>query len=246
MNDKNMIKPKIFESHKEVCCGISTRNGGVSPGSLGMNLSFNVGDDEENVRENRWRMFTSLGIPITDVAFTQQVHSSTVIRVDSPGTYPSCDALITNKRGLYCAVSVADCVPVFLLDILNSAVASLHSGWRGSESNIAEKSAIEMMQTFGSDPSSILAYLGPSAGVCCYEVGSDVAERFENRFIRSDNSKLFLDLRMAIASQLLRCGILGENIETSLYCTICDSNLHSYRRDREKSGRMLGVIGIRP
>ncbi len=241
-----MIRPKIFERFKEVCCCVSTRNGGVSPGLLGMNLSFSVGDIEENVLENRRRMFASLAIPDHAVAFTQQEHSSTVARVDSPGTHPNCDALITNTRGLYCAVTVADCVPVFLFDVENSVVASIHSGWRGSESNIAGKSVNEMVKVFGSDPSTILAYLGHSAGVCCYEVGKDIAKKFEDRFVRSGTQKPHLDLRGVISSQLSRCGVLSSNIETSSNCTICDSTFHSYRRDGEKAGRMLGVIGIRP
>jgi len=241
------MRPEIFERFKEVCCGVSTKTGGVSPGTLGMNLSFSVGDDEKNVHENRRRMFTSLGIPTAAVAFTSQVHGSTVLRVDTPGTYPGCDALVTNKRGLYCAVSVADCVPVFLVDVRNSAVASIHSGWRGTDGKIAVKSVNEMVHAFGSDPSTLLAYLGPAAGRCCYEVGNDVAERFESSFIHSEKGKITLDLRGAICFQLIGCGLQEANIETSPYCTICDSHLfHSYRRDREESGRMLGVIGIRP
>ena len=247
MNDKDFIRPTIFRHLGDVCCAVSTKNGGVSPGSMGMNLSFKVEDTDENVRENRRRMFSALEISLDNVAFTEQVHSTVVINIDTPGIHGRCDALITTKKGLYCAVSIADCVPVFLVDAKNSAIAAIHSGWRGSDGGIVEKSVNEMTRFFRSDPANILAYLGPSAGVCCYEIGEDVARRFENVFVKRIGSKGFLDLRSVITSQLLQSGLQERNIETSQYCTICDAELfHSYRRDKEKSGRMLGVIGIRP
>jgi copper oxidase (laccase) domain-containing protein len=91
------------------------------------------------------------------------------------------------------------------------------------------------------------AYLGPCAGACCYEVGGDVAARFDERHVRRSHGKWFADLRAANLAQLLAAGIREEAIEVSTGCTIHDvTTFHSFRRDGSKSGRMLGVIGLKP
>jgi copper oxidase (laccase) domain-containing protein len=46
-------------------------------------------------------------------------------------------------------------------------------------------------------------------------------------------------------SQLQIWGIPAERIYSAEVCTFCGANeFHSYRRDREKAGRMLSVVGI--
>jgi hypothetical protein len=59
--------------------------------------------------------------------------------------------------------------------------------------------------------------------------------------------KLFLDLVEANRRQLLDAGVLKKNIEASQLCTNCHPELlFSHRRERGKTGRMMGVAGIRP
>jgi copper oxidase (laccase) domain-containing protein len=102
-----------------------------------------------------------------------------------------------------------------------------------------------MGQEFGTTGSDLVVYLGPSASVCCYEVGPEVAERFPERVIEARAGKLFLDLKQANLQQLLSSGVKREQIEISSYCTICHPTLfHSYRRDRELSGRMMAVASL--
>lgn len=69
-----IVRANIFSSVPEILFGMSTVDGGVSNGTLGLNLSFNVNDSESNVIENRKRLFTSLGISESQIAFTQQKH----------------------------------------------------------------------------------------------------------------------------------------------------------------------------
>ena len=38
------------------------------------------------------------------------------------------------------------------------------------------------------------------------------------------------------------CGVLEANIEVSAECTMSSYELHSFRRDKEKSGRMSAFI----
>ena len=72
-----IIRSEIFSKYRQIVFGMSTRNGGVSPGGLGLNLSFDVGDDKVNVIENRRRFFDSLHIGLDELAFPIQCHSAT-------------------------------------------------------------------------------------------------------------------------------------------------------------------------
>lgn len=240
-----ILQADIFKNHANLVFGFSTRIGGVSPASLGMNLSFNVGDDPENVARNRELFLGSLGIQQEEVAFTGQIHSATVLRAEKPGTYADCDGLVTDHLRLFLAITTADCVPVFLFDARHHVVAAVHAGWRGTECEISAHAVQVLRKEFGTDPSELLAFVGPAADVCCYEIGNDVAEKFEDQFIRREAGRLFLDLKSANARQLLRSGIPWAHIDVSPHCTITESDVfHSYRRERERSGRMIGVIGL--
>lgn len=143
---------------------MSTRLGGVSPEPYGMNLSFKVGDDAENVSSNRAKFFGSLGIRPERLALPQQCHSATVLKVETGGSYDSCDGLVTATPNLWLAVSIADCVPVMLVDPQKKVVAALHAGWRGASQHIAERGIQFMVREFGTRPSNVIAYIGPSAG----------------------------------------------------------------------------------
>ncbi|MGD0990746.1 MAG: peptidoglycan editing factor PgeF [Candidatus Sulfotelmatobacter sp.] len=58
--------------------------------------------------------------------------------------------------------------------------------------------------------------------------------------------KIFLDLVEANRRQLMSTGLLGKNIEASDLCTNCRTDLlFSYRAEKGKTGRMMGVAGIR-
>jgi len=237
-----VIRPSVFPPG--IIAAFSTRNGGVSPPPLGMNLSFMVGDDPANVRTNRGIFFGALEIPPAQVAIPGQVHGTTVRRVSGPGDYPETDALISSERGLFLCVSVADCVPILLFDPLHNAVGAVHAGWRGTASAIVVAAVEAMHAEFGTLPAGLIASIGPSASGCCYKVGADVSSQFPGVFVRKEQGESFVDLKGVNRGQLLNAGLRPGNVELSPYCTISDSSLfHSYRRDGAKSGRMMGVIG---
>lgn len=245
-----MSQPRIVTSAKllkyaNIRFGMSTRLGGVSPEPFGLNLSFRVGDDPANVLENRRRLFSSLGFESHDVAVPLQCHSNNVQVAGKPGEYESCDGLITNTAGLPLVVTVADCVPIVLFEPRAAVLGLAHAGWRGAAQGIVAEAVALMVKEFSLAVSELVAYLGPSAGVCCYEVGSDVAEAFSLDLIEQRGDKLFLDLKRANVEQLLGCGLKRDNIEVADACTICSPQLfHSHRRDRNRSGRMMAVASI--
>jgi YfiH family protein len=241
-----IIRSEAFSRYRQIVFGMSTRLGGCSPGRLGMNLSFNVGDDKVNVIENRRRFFGALHIGLDELAFPMQCHSNAVRAVTTWGGYEECDGLATNEYGVFIVLSIADCVPIFLFDPLTRTIAGIHAGWRGTSTGIVAKGVVLLKTELGVEPKNVVAYIGPAAGKCCYQVGDEVAEKFDDRFRHKDSQgKWKVDLKSANQQQLVSEGILPENIEVHGGCTIHEDKIfHSYRRDGKASGRMMGVIGI--
>lgn len=241
-----IIRSEIFSHHDQLLFGMSTRNGGLDIGTLGFNLSYNVGDHREVVTKNRELFFSSLNISQTQVAFPQQQHTDIVNVVSAAGSYERCDALVTGTKNLFIAVSIADCTPVMLFDPVTKTTAGIHAGWRGTASKIVKKTIAKMFVHCGVTPENIIAFIGPSAGKCCYEVGDDVAQKFSSDLCESTGSgKFMLDIKTANKKQLLEAGVQENNIEVHSACTISTPEIfHSFRRDGNKSGRMLAVIGM--
>jgi copper oxidase (laccase) domain-containing protein len=103
-----------------------------------------------------------------------------------------------------------------------------------------------MKNELNSEAENMIVYVGPGISKDKFEVGKEVAELFPGKYVFPKNGKYFIDLKSNIFEQLLSLGLKKENIEMSELCTYCEEGyLHSYRRDREKSGRMFSVIGIK-
>ncbi len=223
----------------------STRPGGVSEGVYGsLNLGLSSGDERERVLENRERFYTSAGFS-GPLHVGHQIHGAVVNEAPmEPGTKG--DALVTDRPGVPIGVFVADCVPILLEDRQTGAVAAVHSGWRGTAQK-AVVAAIEAMGArYGTRPEDLVVAIGPSIKGCCYQVGSEVVEALSQfpepaAFVRKVNGHHYLDLQEANRQLLAEVGV-GE-VHVSGMCTHCDADLFfSYRRDGEKSGRMLGAI----
>ena len=242
----DIISSGLLHSTGLVIHGMSTRRGGVSPEPLGMNLSFNVGDARDNVLKNRGLFARALGIDTDQWAAPVQRHTTVVRRVETAGSYPGCDGLVTDTPGVYLAISAADCVPVFILDVRRKAIAAVHAGWRGTAGGIAGQGVGMLVAEFQCRSGDMVAFVGPGAGKCCYAVGEDVAVRFPQELVRREEGKVFVDLKAANVAQLVAAGIPRQMIEMSPHCTIHESALfHSYRREGSASGRMMGIIGLK-
>ncbi|MDP4229129.1 MAG: peptidoglycan editing factor PgeF [Bacteroidota bacterium] len=239
------IRPKIFQQFPELITAQSTRENGVSPYPYGLNLSSHVGDTSQNVEENRRRFYEGIRVP-PDARFVyqNQIHSSNIHVVSGEeGIVLESDALVTNSENVFLVVSIADCTPVLLYDPISKLTAAIHAGWRGTEQLISPN-AIRKLVELGASPRNIYAFIGASASGANYEVGVEVATLFEKEYYTEiSNGKCLLDIKKANRDQLLIGGVPLRQIEVSDRCTISDLNLHSYRRDGRKSGRMFAVIG---
>lgn len=240
------IKPGIFDKFGNVVCGVSTRFGKEPRPPFDFNMSYKIGDDTDAVKKNRQDFFNELGIDGSKVTFQFQVHSTIHNYVNETCFFNGSDGLYTDKNDLFLAVNVADCVPVFVYDAENKAVAGIHSGWKGTQQKIVTHTIRTMSDRFNSKPENLYVYVGPGISVKNFEVGKEVYDLFDDEFKEKRDGKLYVDLRKDIYTRLINIGVPAENIEVCGYCTYEDDKLfHSYRRDGAKSGRMLGVIGMR-
>ena len=146
-------------------------------------MSFSVGDDENIVKENRRLFFENLGIESENVAYQKQVHEDKISFVTQGGQVGESDAMITDKPGIGLAVSVADCVPVLLYDPMENIISAVHSGWRGTEKKILLK-ILNELKKYGCKTENLVVYIGPSISKNVYEVGKEVAELFEKKYLK--------------------------------------------------------------
>jgi YfiH family protein len=242
-------RTKIFQPFKDVVAAQSTRNGGISPKPYqSLNLGLFTNDNRTNVAENRRRFFSSLQIREEQVVSSYQVHGDQVKVVKAPGQLEGFDALITNKRGLYLTVTIADCVPVLVYDPAQQVVAAVHAGWRGTAAQIIAATLKTMEGRYGTAAKDCLAFIGTCIDECSYEVGEEVAECFSYQQKRWDENrhKFFVDLKKANQDQLLTWGVPPENIEISPFSTVLNNDsFFSHRHEKGTTGRMLAVIGMK-
>jgi hypothetical protein len=171
---------------------VTTRHGGVSAGGYAtLNLSFAVGDEAANVRENRRRAAAALGADPADFVFAAQVHGrcaevvsaadrgrGTLAAGDAAGP---ADALVTATPGTVLAILVADCVPIVLYDPAAHVLACVHAGWRGTVARTAQ-AALGAMCSLGARPRDVIAGIGPSVAAGSYQVGEEVAAAARDAF----------------------------------------------------------------
>ncbi|HEV2885105.1 MAG TPA: peptidoglycan editing factor PgeF [Pyrinomonadaceae bacterium] len=247
--------------------GFSTRSGGVSSmPENSLNLAGFNEDAAENILENR-RRFLKLFDGKWVFAGCWQMHGADVRLIrnvtdakpaeDAHGETIYCDAIVSNAEGILAGVKTADCVPILLGDPGSGAFAAVHAGWRGTLAEVVLKALDRMADEYQAQPGNIRVAIGPSAGACCYEVGTDVIGAFTNRF--ADAGTLFketrtdhacIDLLAANKAQLVSAGVDPQKINIAPLCTMCRTDLFfSYRREKKiqgKVGRLMSVIGKRP
>jgi len=244
--------------------GFSTRLGGVSPMPLNaLNLAGFNDDAAENILENR-RRFLKLFNGTWTLAGCWQLHGTEVRIIrnmeeakpaeDARGETVYCDAIVSDAANVLAAVKTADCVPILIGDSQLGVFAAVHAGWRGTLAGIVIETLERLAKEYGARPQNLRVAIGPGAGPCCYEVGSEVIEGFKARspesrylFNPTREGHARIDLPQANRDQLISAGVKDEQIHTAPLCTMCCTNLFfSYRREKHlygKVGRLMAVIG---
>lgn len=215
--------------------------GGVGPGSVirGRELACRV-----------------LGADLSRLTVAQQVHFGRAVLVEEgdvgrgsrahEDAISDADGMVTDVPGAVLMILTADCLPVVLCDP-RGRVGAFHAGWRGALAGIAQNTVRLMIGRGGSTPAELIAVLGPAIRKCCFEVGLDVAERFElasgnmkQQTVVTREGRAFVDLPAFVKGELVAAGLKERNIIDVGLCTCCLPELfYSYRRD----GRLIGSQG---
>jgi YfiH family protein len=224
------------------------------------------------------RAWDEIGAAVgVDLVRVHQVHGiGVVIRRagDAPRRpLPVADIIVSSDPAVVIAIQVADCVPILIADRVTGAVAAAHAGWRGLAAGVPRVTVEALVREFGSRPDDLIAAAGPSIGACCYEVGPEVRQRFEDAawpeattirwfFARPQPSianpsmagvrteprpgHWFFDSGRAAGDQLESAGVPRDQIFVANLCTASHAAaLCSYRRDGAGAGRMAAAIRAR-
>ncbi len=189
------------------------------------------------------------------VVAVKQVHGTDVLIVDQflpigKSLSEECDAIVTNQPEVLVTVRTADCVPVLLYDHTHQVVAAVHAGWRGAVKGIVPKVLGVLKDQFRCSPHTIQVAIGPSAGVCCYEVDQPVLLALQNiGMVRESiveqktSDRGLLNLKHLNRVQAIEAGVPASNIFILDVCTICRPDLFfSYRREGDQRGTMVSGI----
>jgi YfiH family protein len=221
-----------------IVAGITTRTGGYSLGLWSEEPAGQV--------MTRWRAFRrAFESEFPTVVMSHQVHGTDIKWHAnlSPGwiVLDGVDGHATQDRGVLLAITVADCIPIYLVAPHRGIVALLHAGWRGVAGGILERALGELTAATGATCRDFVMHCG--VGICgnCYEVGYEVSERLTGR--PPSTSPAFVDLRGLLAGLGAALGLAEVSI--SAFCTAHHNDqFYSHRASRGTDGRMVAYMGI--
>ncbi|SLN22380.1 peptidoglycan editing factor PgeF [Ruegeria meonggei] len=236
--------------------GFFSRRGGASSGVFsGLNCGYGSSDQTEAVSVNRTRVANAMDVSPEALISVHQVHSPTVLTIDSPinGDKPKADAVVTATPGLALTILTADCQPVLFADAQANVIGAAHAGWRGALDGVLE-ATLDAMEELGAKRENTAAVIGPTISQQAYEVGPEflddfVAESAENLrfFANGAGDRLQFDLPAFGLHRLRQAGI-GQ-AEWTRHCTYSDPDrFYSYRRATHAKeadyGRLISVIKL--
>lgn len=251
---------KFSDYREDIVFGFNTRKGGVSSGMYeSMNLSLTLPDDPKKVRKNYERWLQSLGISPRDTVIGLQTHTNHVERVDETNKgqglfrkrMKDVDGLVTNVPGVALITYHADCTPVYLYDPVKKAIGMVHAGWRGTVQEIAGVAVRKMQAEFGSNPSDMVAMIGPCISKEHFECDRDVVDAVQSMSVNAeemisyDEVKQKYHVSIAGVNRLVlqAAGIPKENIDMQDICTYGNPELYySHRRDGKQRGGHCALL----
>ncbi len=190
------------------------------------------------------------GVRVPTVVTMRQVHGSDVHTVDrawldaEPSAPPVADGVVTDVPGVVLLVRVADCVPVLLADLDRGVVGAAHAGRPGLVAGVVPRT-VEAMRALGAE--RLVAWIGPRVCGRCYEVPSkmreEVAAVVPESFAETSWGTPAVDVGAGVLAQLKAADV--ETVDAAR-CTVEDDDLFSYRRQGAASGRLGGLVWVRP
>ncbi len=213
-------------------------------GSLGLSLPDPAGDVMARFRAFR----ESMQPAFSALQMAHQVHGTEIARHENvaPGFHvrDDTDGHITGQVGLLLAVTVADCVPVYLARQDGLAIALLHCGWRGTAAGMLEKGIAQLGRAVKRLPllpaAKLSVFLGVSICGKCYQVGPEVPLAVDGAIVEG---KSCFELRASLARRAEAEGV--KDITISELCTSCNRDqFYSHRASGGDGGRQIGYLGL--
>ncbi len=187
------------------------------------------------------------GVPAPNgLIVPKQIHTDIIWKVTAKdvamaGIFEA-DAVVTAVPGLPIAIRTADCLPALMYDPVRRVIAAVHAGWKSTKLDIAVKTVELLRADYGVDPKDIRVAIGPCIHLESCEVGPEFREYFPKDTFDTPQGLRF-DIVSANFRQLTGAGVDRRNIFDCGFCSFKDPvRFHSFRRDGEKSGRMISVI----
>lgn len=225
----------------------TTRSGGISqPPYDGNNLALHVGDNRDDVLQNRDMMMKALNLT-SSPHWLEQTHSTCCVVVEDDDNRLA-DAAITRQPNTVLAIMTADCLPIVISNTNGTEIAAIHAGWRGLANGIIEETLIKMH----SPSHDLMAWIGPAVCQQCYETGEEVHKAFTSQFpftsaaFKNQDKSLYANLPQLAELILNHHGI--QSVYQSNQCTYEAKNennnknkYYSYRLEKQ-TGRIVTLI----
>ena len=219
----------------------------------GFNVCHYSGDSQAHIAECRAILATKFSTDEHHLIIPRQTHSCSILTITD--TLPSetelegVDGIVTTRRDIIIGVNTADCVPLIMVDTEAGVSAAVHAGWRGAVAGIASE-ALKSMKKAGADPRNIIAVMGPSICLKCFEVGPEVAVQFDpGSVVTAGYTRPHVSLHNHLTDELLSLGLSESNIlpfEEKM-CTRCHpTDFFSARASGVASGRVFTFITALP
>jgi len=236
----------IFKNYHNLVVAISEKKDGS------MKFTGNILKDKKILRQRK-NFLNKLNINPELVVNAELSHRDGIKVVEKKNrdkTVKKTDGLLTSEKNLFLAITVADCLPIFIFDFQKEIVGLVHGGWRGLSKDILFSALQKLKREFKSNTKNILVGIGPGISKCHFEVNKRILRQFKylpRNSISKRNDKTFLDLKKIAQYQALGAGIKKQNIEINPDCTYCLKDKYfSFRRYKPKTLQaMMAVIGIR-
>ena len=216
--------------------------------------------DEKMLKQSYKKICDCLELDTATIMKPYQTHTDRIEIVDSIKELNEVDGIITDKTNITLLTTSADCTSLLFFDPIKKVIGNVHSGWKGTLQAIGKKAVEKMMKTYNSNPSDIICCICPCIKQCCFEVDEDIKELFEKEYKNLENldkiiqkgnvvegkQKYYIDTTEINIQLLKKIGLKEENIVDSGVCTKCHPEcFHSYRVDKENSGRNAAIISMR-
>lgn len=252
-----------FSAPGNITAGFTIRSGGHSPAPFSSNnMAFHVGDEADNVVENRKMVAAEAGRPLSTWTAAEQVHKADIIHAvrDDAGKgaltresrVGEADGMYTSSADVTLVSFYADCVPLYFHAPRSGLVGLAHAGWKGTALNIGARMIETWEKEEGIAPEEIYAVIGPCISQQHYEVDDTVINAMKQvlgssaaaPWTKNSSGRYQLDMKAVNRLLLEQAGIPAAQIEITSYCSFEQEQLFfSHRRDKGKSGRMMSFIG---